>query len=226
MSPSQAPLLPVVVLISGNGSNLQALIDAARAGRVPIDIRAVISNRADAYGLTRAHEAGIDTAVLPHRDYDSRDAYDRALITLIDRYQPELVVLAGFMRILTDAFVEHYIGRLINIHPSLLPAFRGLNTHERALTAAAGEHGCSVHYVVPELDAGPVIVRARVPILKDDSATELAARVQVQEHRIYPLAVKWIAEGRVVMREDGAYKDGEPLDTPPTLDPEEPFEGF
>lgn len=214
------PRLPVVVLISGNGSNLQALIDGQLSGLLPIDIRAVISNRSDAYGLQRAAAAGIETAVLSHRDFPDRETYDAGLIALIDQYAPKLVVLAGFMRILSQQFVEHYQGRLINIHPSLLPALRGLNTHERALASGVQEHGCSVHYVTPELDAGPVIVQARVPIVNGDTPSTLAARVQIQEHRIYPLAVKWIAEGRVQMRNDGVYKDGVRQDNPPVLEPE------
>ncbi|HEX5515822.1 MAG TPA: phosphoribosylglycinamide formyltransferase [Gammaproteobacteria bacterium] len=212
--------MPVVVLISGSGSNLQAIIDGQKAGALPIDIRAVFSNRADAYGLTRARNAGIEAGALSHRDFTSRDDYDRQLIALIDAHRPKLVILAGFMRILSQQFVEHYQGRLINIHPSLLPAFRGLQTHERALASGVKEHGCSVHFVTPELDAGPVIVQARVPIIKGDTPETLAARVQIQEHRIYPLAVKWIAEGRVEMRVDGVYRDGVRQESPPVLEPE------
>lgn len=212
--------LPVVVLISGNGSNLQAIIDGQVSGELPIDIRAVISNRSDAQGLLRARQAGIETMVLSHHDFNDREAYDAQLMTLIDTKQPQLVVLAGFMRILSQAFVEHYLGRLINIHPSLLPALRGLNTHERALQSGVKEHGCSVHYVTPELDAGPVIVQARVPIMNGDTPSTLAARVQIQEHRIYPLAVKWIAEGRIQMYDDGVYKDGVRQASAPVLEPE------
>jgi phosphoribosylglycinamide formyltransferase-1 len=217
--------MPVVVLISGNGSNLQTLIDGQLSGLLPIDIRAVISNRIDAYGLTRARAAGIETIVQPHQDFASREDYDRRLIELIDAHQPKLVVLAGFMRILSQHFVEHYVGRLINIHPSLLPALRGLQTHERALASGVTVHGCSVHFVTPELDAGPVIVQARVPIVTGDTPATLAARVQTQEHRIYPLAVKWIAEGRVERRDDGVYKDGIRQESPPVLEAEELAEG-
>lgn len=223
--PAAAPL-PVVVLISGSGSNLQAIIDAQRDGRLPITLPAVISNKAEAYGLTRAREAGIEAEVLSHKDFPSREDYDRRLMALIDRHRPGLVVLAGFMRILSTTFVEHYQGRLINIHPSLLPDFRGLHTHERVIERGVKQHGCSVHFVTPELDAGPVIVQARVPVLADDTPATLAARVQTQEHRIYPLAVKWIAEGRVWMRDGGIYKDGVRLDSPPVLDPGAPVEGF
>src|SRR5690606_3362038 len=209
--------MPIVVLISGNGSNLQALIDSQARGELPVEIRVVISNRSDAYGLVRARKAGIETIVLSHRDFPSREAYDAKLMELIDARQPELVVLAGFMRILSERFVNHYLGRLINIHPSLLPAFRGLDTHERALRAGVKEHGCSVHFVTPELDAGPIIIQARVPVLDGDTPSTLAARVQTQEHRIYPLAVKWIAEGRIQMRDDGVYKDGIRQESPPVL---------
>lgn len=210
--------MPIVVLISGNGSNLQALIDSQARGELPVEIRVVISNRSDAYGLVRARKAGIETIVLSHRDFPSREAYDAKLMELIDARQPELVVLAGFMRILSERFVNHYLGRLINIHPSLLPAFRGLDTHERALRAGVKEHGCSVHFVTPELDAGPIIIQARVPVLDGDTPSTLAARVQTQEHRIYPLAVKWIAEGRIQMRDDGVYKDGIRQESPPVLE--------
>lgn len=210
--------MPIVVLISGNGSNLQALIDSQARGELPVEIRVVISNRSDAYGLVRARKAGIETIVLSHRDFPSREAYDAKLMELIDARQPELVVLAGFMRILSERFVNHYLGRLINIHPSLLPAFRGLDTHERALRAGVKEHGCSVHFVTPELDAGPIIIQARVPVVDGDTPSTLAARVQTQEHRIYPLAVKWIAEGRIQMRDDGVYKDGIRQESPPVLE--------
>lgn len=216
--PTNLPM-PVVILISGNGSNLQTFIDAEKAGRLPIDIRAVISNRAEAHGLVRAREAGIQTGLLPYQGFSSREEYDRHLIRLIDSHAPRLVILAGFMRILSQHFVEHYLGRLINIHPSLLPAFRGLQTHERALASGVKEHGCSVHFVTPELDAGPVIVQARVPIAADDTPASLAARVQAQEHRIYPLAVKWIAEGRIEMRGHGVYNNGIRQASPPILEP-------
>lgn len=185
--------LPVVVLISGSGSNLQAIIDAD----LPITIRAVISNRADAYGLTRAEQAGIPTAVLDHKAYPDRESYDAALQELIDSYQPGLLVLAGFMRILSDGFVRHYEGRMINIHPSLLPRYRGLDTHARAIEAGDAEAGCSVHFVTPELDSGPIIIQARVPILEGDTPETLAARVLEQEHRIYPEAIRKFADGEI-----------------------------
>ncbi len=204
----------VVVLISGAGTNLQALIDAHD---LPIRITAVISNRAGVEGLERARRAGIPARVLPHQDYASREAYDHALAGLIDSHQPDLVVLAGFMRILSAGFVERYTGRMLNIHPSLLPAFRGLQTHRRALEEGCREHGCSVHFVTPDLDAGPVIVQAKVPILSDDTETTLAARVQQQEHRIYPLAVRWYAEGRVRLGNNGILMDGTPMQQPVIL---------
>ncbi len=185
--------LPIVILISGSGSNLQAIIDAD----LPVTIRAVISNRADAYGLTRAEAAGIPTAVLNHKSFPDRETYDAALLSLIDSYHPGLLVLAGFMRILSDGFVRHYEGRMINIHPSLLPKYRGLHTHTRAIEAGDKEAGCSVHFVTPELDAGPIIIQAHVPILEDDTPETLAARVLEQEHRIYPEAIRRFAEGEL-----------------------------
>ncbi|RLK51239.1 formyltetrahydrofolate-dependent phosphoribosylglycinamide formyltransferase [Alkalispirillum mobile] len=209
--------LPVVVLISGSGSNLQTFIDGQASGELPIEIKAVISNKADAFGLERARKAGIPARVLSHRDFEDRAGYDRALAELIDGYAPGLLVLAGFMRILSDAFVAHYEGRLINIHPSLLPDFRGLHTHERALESGVQVHGCSVHFVIPELDAGPLIVQAEVPVQPEDTPETLAKRVQVQEHRIYPLAVRWLAEGRVCMRDGRTWMDGQPLEQTPRI---------
>jgi phosphoribosylglycinamide formyltransferase-1 len=206
--------LPVGVLISGGGTNLQAIIDAAQDD-LPVDIRAVISNRPEAYGLQRAKKAGIPTAVLDHREFDSREAFDQALAALIDEYEPGLVLLAGFMRILTPGFVRRYHGRMFNIHPSLLPRFQGLNTHQRALDAAEKEHGASIHFVTEELDGGPVILQARVPVLPGDDAESLAARVLEKEHIIYPLAVRWFAEGRLGLNEAGQVLfDNEVLDTP------------
>jgi len=201
----------VVVLLSGSGSNLQALIDSARAGDSPVRIRAVISNRADAYGLQRARDAGIDTAVLDHKLFDGREAFDQALIERIDAFSPQLVVLAGFMRILSGDFVRHYAGRLLNIHPSLLPKYKGLHTHQRALEAGDAEHGCSVHFVTEELDGGPLVVQAIIPVAPDDTPETLAHRVHGQEHQIYPLAVRWFAEGRLRLGEQGAVLDGQPL---------------
>ena len=201
----------VVVLLSGTGSNLQALIDSMRTGDNPVRIAAVISNRSDAYGLQRARDAGIDTRSLDHKAFDGREAFDRALIELIDAFNPKLVVLAGFMRILSADFVRHYEGRLLNIHPSLLPKYKGMHTHQRALDAGDSEHGCSVHFVTEELDGGPLVVQAVVPVESDDSAQTLAQRVHAQEHRIYPLAVRWFAEGRLILGDQGALLDGQLL---------------
>lgn len=200
-----------VVLISGSGSNLQALIDACAAPDYPAEIVAVISNRADAYGLIRAQENKIETAVLDHQPFASREAFDAQLQQLIDRYTPDLVVLAGFMRILTPALVSHYLGRMLNIHPSLLPLYPGLHTHRRALEAGDREHGATVHFVTPELDGGPPVVQASIPIEAGDTEASLAKRVLIQEHVIYPLAVRWFAEGKLVLREGEALFEGRPV---------------
>lgn len=208
--------LPVVVLISGNGSNLQAIIDSAT--EQPIEVRAVISNRPEAYGLKRAKRAGIRTEVVNHRDYPSREAFDVALAEAIDRYQPSVIVLAGFMRILGNDFVRRYAGRMLNIHPSLLPAYRGLNTHQRAIDHGDSHHGTSVHFVTEELDGGPVILQARIPIEPDDSAETLQQRIQHQEHVIYPRVLEWIAKGRLQWQAGLPYLDGRPLDAPVVTD--------
>jgi phosphoribosylglycinamide formyltransferase-1 len=184
----------LVVLISGNGSNLQAIIDDINDNNLPAQIVAVISNKADAYGLQRAEKANIKHVVLSHMDYPDRAHYDQALQELIDQQRPDLVVLAGFMRILSDDFVKHYANKMMNIHPSLLPKYKGLNTHQRALDAGEKEHGCSVHFVTSELDNGPVILQAIVEIKADDTGKTLAARVHEQEHRIYPQAIRMFAE--------------------------------
>jgi len=201
----------VVVLISGSGSNLQALLDSIQAGDTPARVCAVISNRADAYGLERAKTVGIATRMLDHKAFDGREAFDAALVEAIDAFEPHLVVLAGFMRILSPGFVRHYAGRLLNIHPSLLPKYKGLHTHQRALEAGDSEHGCSVHFVTEELDGGPLVVQAVVPVQSHDSPTSLAQRVHEQEHQIYPLAVRWFAEGRLRLGEQGALLDDQPL---------------
>ncbi|MCD5975126.1 phosphoribosylglycinamide formyltransferase [Pseudomonas quasicaspiana] len=199
----------VVVLLSGTGGNLQAMIDSFKGGDHPARIRAVISNRADAFGLQRARDAGIDTCVLDHKDYDGREAFDAALIEVIDTYQPKLVVLAGFMRILTAGFVRHYQGRLLNIHPSLLPLYKGLHTHQRVLEAGDAEHGCTVHFVTEELDGGPLVVQSVISVEPNDTPSTLAQRVHVQEHQIYPLAIRWFAEGRLSLAAEGALLDGQ-----------------
>lgn len=216
---AQSPARPkVVVLISGTGSNMLTLADAmsTQDGNTPsIDatLAAVISNRADAKGLEHAQTRGIDTACIEHSEYDSRDDFDLALMRAIDDYQPDLVVLAGFMRILTPSFVQRYHGRLINIHPSLLPKYQGLHTHQRALDAGDTEHGVSVHFVTEELDGGPIIAQAIVPVLDNDDATTLKQRVQTQEHVLYPVVVKWFVEGRLALKGEGVTLDGQPLPT-------------
>lgn len=201
----------VVVLISGSGTNLQALIDKTQSGDLPITLSAVISNRPNAYGLERAKQAGIQAETLDHKAFDSRESFDQALMQLIDGFKPDLVVLAGFMRILTPEFTNHYLGRMLNIHPSLLPKYQGLHTHQRALDAGDDRHGVTVHFVTAELDGGPNAIQAAVPVLADDNADSLSARVQVQEHIIYPLAVQWFAEGRLSMADGSTLLDGEPL---------------
>ena len=198
-----APILPVVILISGRGSNLQAIVHAIANDRLPVDIRAVISNRPDAGGLQRAAQAGITTAVIDHSLYPDRAAFDAALQECIEGFQPALVVLAGFMRILTAGFVHHYQGRMLNIHPSLLPDFPGLHTHQRALEAGCKEHGASIHFVTEAVDGGPVVLQARVPVQPHDTVTTLAARVLEQEHRLYPLAIRWFAEQRLRLDNSG-----------------------
>jgi phosphoribosylglycinamide formyltransferase-1 len=185
----------LVILISGSGSNLQAFIDATKSGTLDAEIACVISNKAGVFGLTRAEKNGIPTQVLSHTDFASREDYDAALLASVQQHAPDLVILAGFMRILTPVFVTPLYGKLMNIHPSLLPKYPGLHTHQRALDARDNEAGVTVHFVSAELDAGPIIVQARVPILPGDNATALAARVLEQEHRIYPLAARWYCEG-------------------------------
>ena len=180
---SSVPALPIVVLLSGSGSNLQAIIDRISEDRLNARIMAVISNKADAYGLQWAQQAGIPTEVIEHHQFDSRESFDTQLIKTIDKYQPELIVLAGFMRILTDEFVNHYYGKMINIHPSLLPKYRGLHTHRRALEAGDNEHGLSIHFVSSKLDGGPVILQKTVPVMAGDTEQVLAQRVLAEEHK-------------------------------------------
>lgn len=189
----------VVILISGRGSNMEALLAAVARGELPVRVAAVISNRPDAKGLDTAAAQGVPTAVVDHKAYAGREAFDVALAACIDGYAPDLVVLAGFMRILTEGFVRRYEGRLLNIHPSLLPAFPGLHTHQKALEMGVRIHGCTVHFVTPALDHGPVVVQAAVPVLDGDDEASLAARVLQQEHIVYPLAVRWFAEGRLAL---------------------------
>jgi phosphoribosylglycinamide formyltransferase 1 len=186
----------IVVLVSGRGSNLQAILDA----RLPLKIAAVLSNEPQAQALSRAKAAGVPTATVDHREFEQRAAFDRGLAEAIDRFTPDFIALAGFMRVLGDDFVQRYAGRMINIHPSLLPAFPGLHTHRRALEAGVRIHGCTVHFVTPTLDMGPIIVQAAVPVLPQDDETSLAGRVLEQEHRIYPQALAWLATGRVALQ--------------------------
>lgn len=206
--------LRVVVLISGIGTNLQALIDSGKAPAAGFEIVGAISNRADARGLARAASAGIDHQVIDHTHFADRECFDAALADAIDTYAPDLVVLAGFMRILTDGFVGRYTGRMINIHPSLLPAFQGLHTHRRALEAGETRHGASVHFVTSELDGGPVIAQARVPITPGDDESRLAARVLEREHVLLPQVVQWFAAGDLALRDDGVWWRGSPLNAP------------
>ncbi len=201
----------LAVLISGRGSNLGAFIDACASRSLPAEIGIVISNNPDAPGLALAREAGIPTAVINHRDYDSREGFDAALVHAIAKQEIDLVILAGFMRILTPVFVEPFAGRLMNIHPSLLPRYPGLNTHQRALDAGDAEAGVTVHFVTLELDGGPPILQARVPIEPGDTAERLAERVNAQELVIYPLAARWFLEGRLQLTARGAELDGELL---------------
>jgi phosphoribosylglycinamide formyltransferase-1 len=195
----------IVILISGRGSNMQAIVHTAEKEQWPARIAAVISNRPDAEGLAFAERHGISTKVVPSKEFPDRAAFDEALKTAIDAYQPDLVVLAGFMRILTAPFVDHYAGRLVNIHPSLLPSFTGLATHKQALDAGVKVHGATVHFVTAQLDHGPIVEQAVVPVLPGDTEQSLAARVLEQEHMIYPRAVRWFVEGRLAI-EDGRVR--------------------
>jgi phosphoribosylglycinamide formyltransferase-1 len=208
----------LVVLISGRGSNLQAILDQAASGELPVEIAAVISNRPGVAGLERARRAGVPALELDHKLFADRPEFEAALIDLIDHYRPDLVILAGFMRVLTPGFTEHYQGRIFNIHPSLLPKFRGLHTHERAIAAGETVHGASIHFVTAELDGGPVIVQARVPVLPGDDPDTLAARVLEREHRLYPQAIRWFAEGRLGLDGKRVLFDGKPMAEPLRLE--------
>ncbi len=201
----------LVVLISGNGSNLQSILDACASGRINGSVAAVFSNKASAFGLTRAQQAKVPAHALSAKDFADREAFDRQLMQEIDAYAPDLVVLAGYMRILSSAFVAHYHDRLVNIHPSLLPKYPGLHTHRQALDNGDAEHGTSVHFVTDELDGGPIVLQARVPVFAGDSEDDISARVQHQEHAIYPLVVSWFVDGRLAMREGKAWLDGKAL---------------
>jgi len=202
-SSAARPLKPknAVILISGRGSNMRSIVEDARSVGSPYRVAAVISNRPDAEGVTWAKAQGIVTEGLDHRSFPNREAFDAALAALIDKHQPDILVLAGFMRILGEVFVQRYEGRMLNIHPSLLPAFPGMHTHRQALEYGSKLHGCTVHFVTSKLDHGPVIIQAAVPVLPDDDEGTLAARVLAEEHRAYPLALRWLAEGRLVLRD-------------------------
>ena len=207
--PTEAADAPkVVILISGSGSNMIAIADAVRKGDIHADIAAVISNRPEAAGIQKAKDRDIETEIINHQDFASREDFDAALMQAIDAYQPDLVVLAGFMRILTSAFVIRYHGRMLNIHPSLLPKYQGLNTHQRALDAGDQQHGVTVHFVTEELDGGPNVIQAVVPVFDGDDAVSLQQRVHTQEHIIYPIAVKWFVNGRLTMKGNEALLDG------------------
>ncbi|MEI7164520.1 phosphoribosylglycinamide formyltransferase [Pectobacterium parmentieri] len=197
----------IVVLISGHGSNLQALIDACKNGRLKGKITAVFSNNAEAYGLERAQNAEIPTCVLNPEDFADRAAFDAALANEIEQYQPALVILAGYMRILSPEFVATFAGKMLNIHPSLLPKYPGLHTHRKALENGDNEHGTSVHFVTDELDGGPLILQAKVPVFTDDTEESLSERVKTHEHTIYPMVVNWFLNGRLVMRDNEAWLD-------------------
>jgi len=209
--PQATPPGNIAILISGTGSNMQAFIDACEAGHLEARISIVISNKPDVEGLRRAAAAGIATRCIDHRDYDSREVFDAALVSALQEHAIDLVILAGFMRILTPVFIEPFLGRLLNIHPSLLPKYPGLHTHQRALGARDSEGGATVHFVTPELDSGPPIIQARVPIRDDDTAEKLAARVLVEEHKIYPLAAQWYMQNRLQLSNTGATLDGQAI---------------
>jgi phosphoribosylglycinamide formyltransferase-1 len=201
----------LVILISGSGSNLQTFIDQCASGQLNAGIACVISNKASAFGLQRAQLAGIPTRVIDHKQFPDREQFDAALAETIENYNPDLVILAGFMRILTPVFVQKFLGRMINIHPSLLPKFTGLHTHQRAIDAGESHGGATVHFVTAELDGGPAIVQARVTIAANDTAESLATKVLVLEHRIFPLAARWFLENRLYLKNHTAFLDNQPL---------------
>ena len=219
MAKKISPPISLVVLISGNGSNLQALIDHIESGYLKATIRCVISNRKDAYGLNRAQEADIPTKVIDNKDFPDRKSYDQALAKEINYYQPDLIILAGFMRILSPEFVHIFSGRMLNIHPSLLPNYKGLNTHQRVLEDAIAkdngfknaEHGCSIHFVSEDLDGGPIIAQSRVKIKSTDTTKTLAERVQQEEHRLYPFCIQLLAGGKIKYSDQGVFFNEERL---------------
>jgi phosphoribosylglycinamide formyltransferase-1 len=206
---SSSKLMRGVVLISGSGSNLQAIIDQATG--IDLDISCVISNNSDAYGLTRADKAGIPCHVVDHTQFDSRETFDQAVSKTIDQYSPNIIILAGFMRIFTEAFAQQYCGKMLNIHPSLLPKFQGLKTHQRVIDAGESEHGVSIHFVTAELDGGPIIAQSRVSVLPGDNAKSLAERVLIEEHKLFPKVIHWFTQGRLKLENNHAVLDGKPL---------------
>ena len=197
------------ILISGSGTNLQAFIDAVADGNLNLELAVVFSNNPDAYGLERAEQAGIPTACIQHSDFPDRASFDHAVIEELDRHSPDLLILAGFMRILSPSFVTHYAGKILNIHPALLPLYPGLNTHQRVLDAGDQWHGSTVHFVTEKLDAGPRILQGRLEVVAGETADELATRVQTVEHQIYPQAAGWVGSGKVTFRDEQAWVDGE-----------------
>ena len=206
------------ILISGSGSNLQSFIDRAAEGQIALDLTVVFSNRPDAYGLTRARKAGIDTLCIEHGDFESREAFDQAVAAELDNWQPQLLILAGFMRILSPWLVQHYEGRILNIHPALLPLYPGLDTHQRVLDAGDVHHGSTVHFVTEELDGGPRILQGRLRVAPTTDPDELMSRVQAVEHQVYPTAADWFGEGRLELRDGDAWLDGQRLDKPEVID--------
>jgi phosphoribosylglycinamide formyltransferase-1 len=210
--------LPIAILISGRGSNMRAIAERAAEGSLPVDVRVVVSDQANAAGLDIARAMGIHTEVLSSREFPDRASFDRALAALVGRFEPKLIVLAGFMRILTKEFIVPFAGRIMNVHPSLLPKYRGLHTHRRALEACDELHGVSVHFVTEELDGGPVIIQSCIDVRADDTEASLSARVQRQEHRIYPQAIDWFATGRLTLVGDAVMFDGKKLDRPIVVD--------
>jgi len=212
---------PVVILISGRGSNLQSIIEAMQSGQLNVDIKAVISNRPQVAGLDKARATGIPAITVDHQKFDRREDFDQALLECIDQYAPKLLILAGFMRILGDDIVHHYLGRMLNIHPSLLPKYPGLNTHQRALDNKDRFHGASIHFVTSELDGGPVVLQVKVPVLENDTRESLADRVLLHEHRIYCQAIQWFIEKRLYLYQGKAYLDGEMLTQPVIMEAED-----
>lgn len=206
------------ILISGSGTNLQAFIDAVADGGLDLELTVVFSNNPNAYGLERAEEAGIATSCLQHGDFPDRETFDRAVIEELDRWKPDLLILAGFMRILSPAFVKHYEGRILNIHPALLPKYRGLNTHQRAIDAGDEWHGSTVHFVTEELDGGPLVLQGRLKIDPQEPVEDLMQRVQAVEHRIYPEAAGWFASGRIKYKHGSTWRDGQKADSPVVQD--------